>query len=262
MKNLLIYIHPTKSFISPKEGWLGEADILAKVQIDNSLHLGWKREDILLVTNFDYEYNGVKAIVIGDDNFCEVSPTASKINAILTLFDDGMIGKDLYWFHDWDAFQLAPMTEEEIDLKKGCIGLTGYGVTRMRNKDFFRWSTGTLFFRDDIKDVFKLLKDAVYNYKANEEVALLALRRTNKLVLSRLQTLDITYNLATRKRDVIATYNVAQKPLKVIHFHPFDKRLVEGESDNMDVCVRGKNSINKVLVSEKLIELFSQYGIK
>jgi len=262
MKNLLIYINPSKSFVSPDEGWKGEVDILVKIQIDNSLELGWKREDILVVTNFDYEYNGVKALVVSDDTFCECSPTASKVNVIIEMFNRGLIGKDLYWFHDWDAFQLAPITEEEINLKERCIGITGYGITRMRNKDFFRWSTGTIFFKDDTKDLFELLRDVVYKHKANEEVALLALRRTNPTVLSRLQTMDITYNVATRKRDIIATYNAAAQPVRVIHFHPFDKRVIEGESDNMAVCVRGENSINKVLVNQTILDLFEKYNIK
>lgn len=261
MKNLLIYINPSHSFSPPDEGWKGECDVLIKIALDNSLYLGWKREDIMLVTNFDYEYNGIKSIVVEDDNFCDFSPTASKLNVIITLFDKGLIGKELYWFHDIDAFQLAPITEEEVNLKPGCIGLTDYGVTNMRNKEFFRWSTGTLFFKDDTKDVFELWKEATYKYKSNEEVSLLALRRNNPSVLDRLHTVDITYNTATRKRDIIATYQKAQKPFKVIHFHPFDKRKVEGENDNMDVCVYGKNSINTVLVSDELIRLFKKYGI-
>ena len=53
MKNLLDYISPDKDLTKTKLD--GEADLLAKVQIDNSLSLGWKRKDILLVTNFDYE---------------------------------------------------------------------------------------------------------------------------------------------------------------------------------------------------------------
>ena len=262
MKNLFIYINISKSFSPPDEGWKGECDVLIKVAIDNSLALGWKKEDIMVVTNFEYEYNGVIATVVGDENYCEFSPTASKINVIIDLFNKGLIGKELYWFHDIDAFQLEPITEEEINLKPGCIGLTDYGVTTMRNKEFFRWSTGTIFFRDDTKDVFELLKGAVYKYKANEEVALLALRNHNRSVLSRLQTLDITYNVATRKRDVVATYEKAQKPLKVIHFHPFDKRLLWNSYDNMDTIFRGKNSLEKVLLSDKLIELFKKYGIQ
>jgi hypothetical protein len=262
IKNVFIYINPSKSFSPPDEGWKGECDVLAKIAIDNSLALGWKREDIIVVTNFPYEYNGIKSLWVSDDNYCEFSPTASKINVILTLFDKGLIGKDLYWFHDWDVFQLEPITAEEVNLKKGCIGLTDYGVTTMRNKEFFRWSTGTLFFRDDTRETFQLLKDAVYKYKANEEVALLALRRKHPEILDRLQTIDITYNVATRKRDVIATYEKAQKPLKVIHFHPFDRRSVRGADNNMDMCVYGKNSINKVLVNQTIIDLFKKYEIQ
>ena len=55
MKNLLI-------FISPAGGFPKEHEELTKMQIDNSLELGWKPEDILLVTNFDYEYRGIKAV--------------------------------------------------------------------------------------------------------------------------------------------------------------------------------------------------------
>jgi hypothetical protein len=52
MKNLLIYI-------SPEHKFLPEYDKLVRIQIDNSLELGWKKEDIMLVTNFIFEYNGV-----------------------------------------------------------------------------------------------------------------------------------------------------------------------------------------------------------
>lgn len=54
MKNLLIYIHPDRKFVG--ESFSSETDVLPKIQIENSLKLGWKKEDILLVTNFPYEY--------------------------------------------------------------------------------------------------------------------------------------------------------------------------------------------------------------
>jgi hypothetical protein len=86
MKNLLIYINPAKSFIN--EAWKDENDILAKIQIDNSLEMGCKKEDIILVTNFEYEYRGVKSIVVSDDLYCNHSAgTPSKINVIVDLFD-------------------------------------------------------------------------------------------------------------------------------------------------------------------------------
>ena len=33
-----------------------------KAQIDNSIERGWKKEDIIIGTNFDFEYKGIKNI--------------------------------------------------------------------------------------------------------------------------------------------------------------------------------------------------------
>jgi len=265
MKNLLIYINPTHSFANPSaELWTHENDILVKIQIDNSLELGWKREDILLVTNFPYEYNGVKSVVVGDENYCAHSVgTPSKINVILTLFDLGLIGDDLYWFHDFDAFQLEDVNIE-LDDKK--IALTDYGITNMNKGRNGRWSTGSIFFKKGSRDVFEWIKTAVYKYEKNEEVALLALTRHNKHhIIDRIDKLNITYNFATRRRNVVEQYKITDLPIKVIHFHPFDKRPVfylHTGHDNMDVCVRGKNPMNKPLITDKLIKIFNKYGLK
>ena len=62
MKNLLVYVSPNKQFDD-------EHKILAKIQIDNSLDLGWKKEDIILATNFDYEYRGIKSVIVDDNIF-------------------------------------------------------------------------------------------------------------------------------------------------------------------------------------------------
>jgi hypothetical protein len=264
MKNLLIYINPQKNFFNEEVNkiWKDETSTLVKVQIDNSLGLGWKKEDILLITNFDYEYQGVKSLVIGDDNYCEISPTATKIKAIITLFDMGLIKDDLYWFHDFDAFQLEEIMESELELDDSKIAITDYGRTTINTSRDLRWSTGSIFFRKGSKDVFNWIKDAVYYHKKNEEVALLALTRRNRFNINgRIKKINITYNFATRKRNIPLGYEIAAKPLKVIHFHPFDKRGVEGENDNMAVCVYGKNSMNKVLVTKRLIDIFNCHGI-
>src|SRR3989344_2935283 len=115
MKNLLIYINPRHDFGV-------EEKVTVKIQIDNSLDLGWKRQDILLVTNFPYEYNAVKATIVGDENYCDSIPTTSKINTIVDLFKiqalidifkintivdlfkKGLMAGELYWYHDLDVF--------------------------------------------------------------------------------------------------------------------------------------------------------------
>ena len=262
VKNLMIFVNPTGRFFSSAVD--NETDVLVKVQIDNSLDLGWKKEDILLITNFDYEYGGVKAMVVGGENYCGFSPTATKINAIIYLFEQGVIGKDLYWFHDFDAFQLGWITEREIELGDMDFGLTEYGRTTMNARRDKRLSTGSVFFRKSARDIFEWIKIKVYQYECNEEVALLELTKIPKYTLKdRIKRLNITYNFATRKRDISESFEIALKPLKVIHFHPFDRRPLdrEGNNNNMDVCVYGRNRLNKVLASEGLIEIFNKHGI-
>lgn len=261
MKNLLIYITSTKDFLN--DVWKDETNILVKIQIDNSLEMGWRLEDIILVTNFPYEYNGVKSIVIGDENYCPFSVgTPSKINAIVDLFERGFIEDDLYWFHDFDAFQLA---ELNVDIPKNMIALTRYGVCDPKKGLNGRWSTGSLFFGNDTQDMFRWIKEAVYKYQANEEVSLLALTRHNRHgILDRIKELNISYNFATRRRNIVVGYEIAEKPLKVIHFHPYDKRAVyylRNKHDNVAVCIYGKNPMNKPLVTERLKKIFNQHGI-
>jgi len=261
MKNLLVYVNPRNNFSN--ENWDNENDLLVKVQIDNSIELGWKPEDIMLVTNFPYEYSGVKSIEVGDENYCSFScGTPTKINVILDLFDKGLIEDDLYWFHDFDAFQ---MEDFDLDVKSGKIALTNYGITNISKGHNGRWSTGSVFFGNRTNDVFDLIKWAVYKYEKNEEVALLALTRHNKhKILDRIDRLNITYNFATRRRNIVEQHKITELPIKVIHFHPFDKRPVfylrEGQ-DNIGVCLHGKNPMDKPLVTERLAKTFKRHGI-
>lgn len=42
---------------------------LIRAQIDNSIQHGWEVEDIILLTNFEFSYNGVVAIPIKLNDF-------------------------------------------------------------------------------------------------------------------------------------------------------------------------------------------------
>ena len=252
----MIYINPKKNFSQEwfKNGqflWKDETEVLLKIQIENSLEMGWKPEDIMLVMNFPYEYMGVKAIEVGDENYCEFSPTASKINVIHTLFEKDMIGDDLYWFHDYDAFQLASL---DVNVENE-IAITDYGIVRGDPTCGKRWSTGVIFFRKAAKDVFAMIRHAVNDsYKKNEEIALLAMTRCNYgHINDRIKKINITYNLATRGRKVMETYAIADKPLRVIHFHPFDPRKVIGNKSNKEIV--------PMFITESLKEVFNKYKI-
>lgn len=243
MKNLLIYINPARRFRD-------EYQILVKIQIDNSLSLGWEPEDILLVTNFDYEYNGVKAMVIDDSNFCDFDKRLSKINAIVTLFEKGVIEKkQLYWYHDLDAYQLEVITEAELGLENMDAGFITVGWSKS-------WNTGSFFFKEKARDIFRKIKNNIYKYKIIEEHALKLLTDSCEVPENRYKVLNVTYNIIMYR--VPSNYAKATKPLKVLHFHAIRKKRIPV----LDIFLRGKNEMGIFLMPERLIKIFNAYGIK
>jgi len=255
----MIYISPTGSFYNPRPDLASDdAGPLVKVQIDNGLVLGWKKEDILLVTNFEYQYGEVKATVLKDVEFFERKPQASKINAIIKLFENGMIRDgELYWFHDIDAFQLASITEAEIDLLDDGIALTDYGGG-IKFGGEGRWSTGTIFFKAGAEDIFHRMKEIYYDKKIDEEEALGLLTIGDPDIRKRVKKINSTYNFTGY--GFRSRYRHAIKPLKVVHFHPWAGRRRAGIED----CLRffkGDNELRMPLITDRLIRIFNQHGI-
>jgi hypothetical protein len=252
MKNLLIYISNTLPKTETQLHLPYETKKLLKVQIDNSLSLGWKKEDILLVTNFKYEYKGLNAIVFEDVEYFERKPQASKINAILKLFDAGIIQKnELYWFHDLDAYQLVQFTSEEIGISDDEIALTDYGVTK-------HWSTGVIFFKAGSRDIFEHIKHITYKYNINEELALEILLKKHKDKIKRLKKLNKSYNFTPPNVRYIGTK--VPLPLKVAHFH-----IVGGtgrfEVEHPVAFFKGQNEKKIPLINKQLITIFDMHGI-
>lgn len=241
MKNLLVFITPEKKFS-------GKYIIEAKVQIDNSFSLGWKKEDIIFVTNFPYKYNGVKAIVAGDEHYCAVRPRSIKTAIIPFLIDEGIIEKGkLYWNHDFDAYQNARFSEAELGLDNFDAGLTDYGWKE-------RWCMGSFFVRDTSKDIFALAKPIIYK-DIEDETAMVQLTTEDESINKRCKRLNITYNFGMR--NVESNYKIAKKPIRVVHFHPYDRRM-----NTLDIFMYGKNGLNKPLIIDRLIKIFNSHGVK
>ena len=238
MKNLLTYISPDKDFND-------EHKMAVKIQIDNSLDLGWRRDDILLVTNFEYEYNGVKSIVIGDENYCAYHWPATKIYVIVALFRMGLIENDLYWYHDFDCFQLNPFTDIETDMAGVDMGLTNYG--RMP-----RLCSASMFFRNTAGDIFERIKEEVDRVKRDEETVIASLINSDESLQKRVKLLNITY--AFQKWNLWHSYCRSDKPIKAVHFHL--------TPDKYDFFVRGNNRVNLKIIPERLIKIFHKYGFK
>jgi hypothetical protein len=242
MKNLLVYVNPQKGFDN-------EYKRLVQIQIDNSLSLGWKSKDILLATNFDYEYRGVKSFIVDDDYYCPFRPLSTKTITAANLADNGMLEDDqIYWVHDFDAYQLNKFDESDIELGKAELGLTTYGWSP-------KWCLGSFFFKTSSKDILKLIEKTIYEIHNEDERALVYLTRNNiDNINDRIKKLNITYQIGMRK--VEENYKRADKPIKVVHFHPYKRG-----SHVLGSFMYGKNKLGFPLMTKNLIKLFNRYAI-
>lgn len=250
MKVILAYRGPNKKFNE-------EHSVLVKIQIDNSLDLSWKNKDILLVTDFPYKYNGIKSLVIGDGFYYDFDLTSNKVPIIRQLFHQGFIKQgELYWCHDFDVYQLEAISEEELGLDDYDLGLTPYGYKP-------EWNMGSLFFKESARDIFNLLhEDILTRRKSNnrcEEKALKRLIIRRVIGKERYKDLNVTYNLT--KRCIATNYRTATKPLKAIHFHPWDKDAMMSDTA-LNMFMYGKNRLKKPLMTDRLIKIFNHHGIK
>lgn len=240
MKQVLCYVSPEKEFND-------EHKMLAKIQIDNSLSLGWKPEDMILAMNFDYEYNEVKAIIVPDSLWFEPSWTAIKIMVLHHLMEKGLI-TELTWYHDFDCYQLNPFTYIEEDMQGAFLGLTNYG--RMP-----RLCSASMFLNPDAGEFLSTLRQYIIDNNYNEEFAIMKVCKYHEASWTPpksegVRKLDITY--ALHRHNFNHVYPRAKKPIQAAHFH--------ATPDKYDIFVRGINKANTVVIPERLISIFHQHG--
>lgn len=244
MKNVLIHLHPSGAFDH-------ERGILARIQVDNSLDLGWARDDIMMITNFPWEYQGIKAIEVSGREFCEVKPRSTNTVIIPHLFDLDLIKPgEIYWVHDFDACQLHSFKEQDPQLGKADVGFTTYGWSP-------KWNLGSFFFTSGARDVFEQLKAVVYRQKTEDERALRWLTGNGHISDDRYVELNITYNFGMR--HVAHNFSMAEKPLKVLHFHPFYKEV---GLRPLRSFMYGENELLVPLMDNRLMRIFQHHGIK
>ncbi len=240
LKNLIVFISPKRSFSGPYERY-------TKVQIDNSLDLGWKPEDILIVANFDWEYNGVKTIKVGDEHYCAVRPRSIKTTIIPYLVEEDIIEDDhIYWNHDLDAWEQSRIKIEDLGLNGIDVGLTDYGWRP-------RWCLGSYFVKASAKDIFEKMKPIIFS-NIEDETAMMNLTE-DQTIAKRCKRLNVTYNFGMR--FVERNWRRADKPLKVLHFHPYSPRV-----PTLDIFMYGKNGLNMPLMDERLTKIFNSHDIK
>lgn len=249
MKNLLIYTGPKKKFSH-------EDETLARIQIDNSLDLGWKKDEILLVTNFPYSYNGVNSYQIGDIYY-DFDLAASKLPAMIHLIKNSTIdSQSLYWCHDFDAFELNRIDEPELGLNHHNLGLVPY---------FYKpeWSFSSVFFKRGAVSIFELIDSTTKKYpriSRNNEKTLAWLIKHDLIKKESFVELNTTYNIA--KRCLKTVYEAADKPIRVIHFRPSDPKDAMMPDSALNMFMYGKNRLKIAIMNDRLTQVFTHHGIK
>lgn len=248
MKNILIYTGPSKGFNE-------EHSLLSRIQIDNSFDLGWREEDILFITDFPYEYNGVTSFVVPDGLYYDFDNNANKSVVLVYLLKQGIIEPGtLYWCHDFDAYENHRIDEAELGLEQYDLGLTHYSYKP-------EWQFGSFFFKSSAKDVLELLDAAIRSKprsSRNNEKKLTTLIKNNAIDSSRYKRMNSTYNFMKKYLNII--YPQAEKPLKVLHFLPSNKDA-DMPHTALEIFMYGKNELNLPLMSDRLIKVFNYHGI-
>lgn len=224
-----------------------EDEILVKIQIDNSLDLGWKPEDIILAFDLPFEYKGIKSLNLPDCLYYNFDLNANKIPVLIYLIKNGLLEKDkLYWCHDLDAFENTKINETELELDNYDLGLTHYTYKP-------EWQFGSLFFHLSAFDIFELIHHQTLqkpHLSRNNEKVLTKLINEGKIDPKRYKRLNVSYNIMKKYLQTI--YPLAEKPLKVLHFRP---------SDAKDIFMHENNSLKIKLVDERLTRIFNKNGI-
>jgi hypothetical protein len=213
-----------------------ELENLVKAQIDNSRRLKWSPKDIILVTNFHYEYRGVKAQIMNTEDFCL---TGSKMFGIKWVFENLDIPDDeVIWTHDLDAWQNEKFEEPEFK----DVGACEYSRPKFNG--------GSIFWRKSAKDIIDEVVKQLINDKAKREEPTLDKVFKSETYKSRITILNYTYNVGCS--GYIKRLLYSEQPVKVLHFHPTNRIAVQ--THVLDRNGMGIKTINKDL--EKILRRY------
>jgi len=218
---------------------------LIKAQIDNSLECGWDPKDIIIATNFDFEYKKVKTYVL--DEICDYSQFFHKQYATLEMMRKGIFEDFNIWYHDLDAFQLEPFDFPQFN--------GDWGTCVYPNGDGHSCQCGIIYLKPSSQDIFEYLvsnmKNKVYNTH-DDEVVIRHEVKLNPKFSHRVSILDTSYNMGMTGFD--DRYLNATKPIKVVHFHPDNQK-------QWDMMAEGKNDLNVKIVNNRLLSIIKKHKL-
>lgn len=238
MRNLMLYIvdHPRTDIEKVRRN--------LRLQVDNSLELGWVAEDIWLYTSFPFEHRGVRA--------CEVHPPSRPATARATSFYKTWcilhaFGKlpagEYIWYHDVDAYQLVP-----IPLVPTCRPMA-FCLYTARERMLVQG--GSMFFSGAARPLFEGVMDRLLHHRVRKDEYALTELVSRPEFLGWFDVLDYSWNLGDT--DFALRYQLASKPIKVVHFH-LDRQ------EHAAKFLLGDNGLGVTPLPERFVRLLVEHG--
>lgn len=212
-------------------------NLTMKIQIENSLDVGWRPEQILLLTNFDFEHVGVKAIQMdGPNSFCL---TGSKMFALAWAVNTEIIKEgDSVWSHDLDAWQNCNFEFPEFK----DVGIATYSNSK--------YNGGSIFWKYSAKDIINNIVDTLKEDKAPREEPTINRILKSKEYKDRVTVVNNTFNVGCSGFG--PRFERSIKPVRVCHFHPH-----RGQA--WSTFVLDKHNLNEVVLTVRLERLLRKH---
>lgn len=227
MKRLLVanFIHKRNS---------KEIESMLKVQIDNMLDLGYTKDDIILISNKDIEYNSVKSLVV--DLYKECG-TGSKMFAMEWLYNNNLVNKTIH-SGDLDVWNNVRFDEPEFK----DVGIAQYSNSK--------YNGGSVFWKPEAKDITVEICNEIRNNKeAREEPTLNKILKSDKFKY-RVTVLNNTYNVGCS--GFVVRYERSIKPAFCLHVHPLNR--IAWETHAID-----RNDIGEVAMTVRLERIMRKH---
>jgi len=238
MKNIFVYQYKFDSPVEQPNSW-NLVQTYLKAQIENSLRF-WTKEDILLVTNFEFSYKNVTNIKF-DFNNCTLM--LSKAHALKFLIQNKHINDTEIWLHDLDSFQDYSMTFPV----KNISGLVPHEKKNMKGQAHAPFHGGSQFHRipeciDFIEKIIEASQVPLYSeeccignyYSKTQEI----------------EMLDARYSITMKLFNEKLEYTTP--PFVALHIKPHRKEY-------WDFFCTTNNPLKKRLISDQLLELILKY---
>jgi len=209
--------------------------LMLRAQIHNLLEVGWKKQDIILLANFDFEFMGIKAEKIKFNDFCL---SGSKMWAVKFLFDNNRVDEVIY-SADIDTWQNLWFNCPVFD---GDVGACSYSNPK--------WNGGSIFWKPSSKDIVDEIVRQLEKDKAAKEEPLLNKVFNSEKYAKRISLLNSTYN--TGCSGFIPRFTRSLKPIRVVHFHP--QNSIAWEIHGLD-----REGIGEIAVTIRLERLLRKY---